>query len=451
MKLKTVKEKQYKTLGIILGGVAFVWILFMIFKGSGKAEDLRGERYYKKEIATGVEGLSEQEMWIENSTNKLNEMKKQNKELQEQIDKIQKVVVGIGRAMNVFDGENNTNAGTESNSNSAVKSNDPMENTSLLNNENLPMSEAESSVMEASVDGMRNFAVLSKGKNKEIGDINTTEKIPGAIVSIKEERPVRTDYEKLMKSGIKTIKFTNTDNEYDLDENFIFATTYARCVLVGSVTVSAGVGASSNPQPVLLRLTDPGNLPNKVKGFLKDAMVIGAAYGELSSESIVIRLERIVKIDKHGQIGMDIPVKGYVAGENGDSRIRGLVIDRAGAVVRQAAIGGFFSGIADFLTMNNSSAVKFEPNSGLAQFSPQKGSKMLEQGASKGIGNAVEKYADFYIKRAEQLQPVIQIDGGRKLTIVFTESVKASAVNMKKVRKNLIMPVKCDRKLKRRK
>lgn len=247
MKLKTVKEKQYKTLGIILGGVAFVWILFMIFKGSGKAEDLRGERYYKKEIATGVEGLSEQEMWIENSTNELNEMKKQNKELQEQIDKIQKVVVGIGRAMNVFDGENNTNSGTESNNDSAIKSNGPMENTSLSNSENLPMSEAESSVMEASVDGMRNFAVLSKGKNKEIGDINTAEKIPGAIVSIKEERPVRTDYEKLMKSGIKTIKFTNTDNEYDLDENFIFATTYARCVLVGSVTVSAGVGASSNP------------------------------------------------------------------------------------------------------------------------------------------------------------------------------------------------------------
>ena len=80
----------------------------------------------------------------------------------------------------------------------------------------------------------------------------------------------------------------------------------------------------------------------------------------------------------------------------------------------------------------------FEPNSGLAKFSPQAGSKMLEQGASKGIGNAVEKYADFYIKRAEQLQPVIQIDGGRKLTIVFTESVKASTVNMKKVRKNLL-------------
>lgn len=458
MKIKTVKDKQYKTLLIILGGIAFVWIVFIIFKGSGNAEDLKGERYYKKEIATGVEGLSEQEMWIENSTNELNAMKKQNKELQEQIDKIQKVVIGIGRAMNVFDGENNTNSGTESNSdtlnagdNSVIKSNGPIENTSLSNKEDLPMSEGDGSVMDASVIGMRNFAQVSKNKNApEGGDIRlVNEKIP--VVTIEEKREIKPDYGKLMKSGIKTIKFTNTDNEYDLDENFIFATTYARCVLVGSVTVSAGVGSSSNPQPVLLRLTDSGNLPNKVKGFLKDAMVIGAAYGELSSESVVIRLERIVKIDKHGRVGMDIPVKGYVAGENGDSRIRGLVIDRAGAVVRQAAIGGFFSGIADFLTMNNSSAVKFEPNSGLAQFSPQRGSKMLEQGASKGIGNAVEKYADFYIKRAEQLQPVIQIDGGRKLTIVFTESVKASGVNMKKVRKSLITPVKWGKKLKRRK
>ena len=450
MKNKSVREKQYKTLFIILGSIGFMWIVFLIFKGSGNAENLKTEPHYKKEITTGVEGLSEQAMWIENSTNELNEMKKQNKELQEQMDKIQKVVIGIGKAMNVFDGD--------SSSGSKPDLGLPQLNDNTLTQPKIKESVMEGNeteengmVMDVSIIGMRNFARASKNKNssedRDIGLVN--EKIPG--VSIEEKRPVKTDYEKLMKSGIKTIKFSNTDNEYDLDENFIFATTYARCVLVGSVTVSAGVGASSNPQPVLLRLTDSGNLPNKVKGFLKDAMVIGAAYGELSSESVVIRLERIVKIDKHGRVGLDIPVKGYVAGENGDSRIRGLVIDRAGAVVRHAAIGGFFSGVADFLTMNNSSAVKFEPNSGLAQFSPQKGSKMLEQGASKGIGNAVEKYADFYIKRAEQLQPVIQIDGGRKLTIVFTESVKASGVNMKEVRKNLITFVKWGRKLKKRK
>jgi conjugal transfer pilus assembly protein TraB len=246
------------------------------------------------------------------------------------------------------------------------------------------------------------------------------------------------DESRICNGGIRTINYPTTESEYDLDENFIFASTYARCVLVGSLTVSAGVGASSNPQPVLLRLTDMGNLPNRVRGFLQDAMVIGAAYGELSSESVVIRLERIVKIDKKRGIGMDIPVQGYVAGENGDSRIRGLVVDRAGAVARAAAVGGFFSGMAEYMTAGSRSGLTFEPNFGLAQFSPQRGSKMLEQGASRGIGNAVEKYADFYMKRAEQLQPVIKVDGGRRLTIVFTQSVKASAVHMKKVRTTLV-------------
>ena len=117
----------------------------------------------------------------------------------------------------------------------------------------------------------------------------------------------------------------------------------------------------------MLRITDTGNLPNKVKGLLKDAIVIGAASGHLSSESIEIRLERLTKIDKAKGIGIDIPVKGYVAGENGDSEIRGKVFDRAGTVKQQ--------------------------------------------------------------------QPVIKVDGGRKVTIVFTESVKASTVSMKKVRR----------------
>jgi conjugal transfer pilus assembly protein TraB len=314
----------------------------------------------------------------------------------------------------------------------------------VLSDPEKPLSDEDSQEEGASFTGIRSFVKSVKNNAQEIySKTNHSGRASPSEQTLPSGYGIpKADYEKLLKSGIKTIKFSNTDNEYDLDENFIFAATYARCVLVGSITVSAGIGSSSNPQPVLLRLTDHGNLPNKVKGFLKDAMLIGAAYGELSSESIVIRLERIVKIDNKGNIGMDIPVQGYVAGENGDSRIRGEVIDRAGALARQAAVGGFLSGVSDFLTRSSSSAVRFEPNSGLAEFSPQRGAKMLEQGASKGIGNAVEKYADFYMKRAEQLQPVIKIDGGRKLTVVFTQSVKASGVNMKKVRKTLLTPTK---------
>ena len=420
--IHSIKGKQVKLLATVLGGIFSIAMLVLIFK-SGNAETKGVEKYYEKSISTGVDGLSEKEMWIEKSTNELNELKKQNKDLQEQLDKIQKVVVGIGKAMHVWEGVpgngDNVSGDTVSDAEN-IKNMDK-----AISDENFAKPKAE--VSQAPTISLMQDFVKTSNQAKPFTEI--TQDAP----------KVKPDYDKLRRSRIKTISFSNAGTEYDLDENFIFATTYARCVLLGSVTVSAGVGASSNPQPVLLRLTDAGNLPNNVRGFLKDAVVIGAAYGELSSESVVIRLERIVKIDKNGKIGMDIPVKGYVAGENGDSRIRGVVIDRAGMVVRRAAIGGFLSGVAEFVTRSNTNSnVTFEPNSGLAKFSPQAGSKMLEQGASKGIGNAVEKYADFYIKRAEQLQPVIQIDGGRKLTIVFTESVKASTVNMKKVRKNLL-------------
>jgi conjugal transfer pilus assembly protein TraB len=407
-----VRKQQYKTFAMILGGIVAVFVVVMLVRESGKNKNTTSGAHYKKEFNTGVDGLTEKELWVEKSTNELDELKRQNETLQKQLDSVQKIVIGLGRHLRAFDDQQ------------------PDDTTDTISSKEVPGYEKYKNEHSTELNSSSG-ASLNSLENFVEGGMQSGGMSSEGFTTADENNS------KILKGGIKTITFSHTESEHDLDQNFIFATTYARCVLVGSVTVSAGIGASSNPQPVVLRITDTGNLPNNVKGFLKDAMVLGAAYGELSSESVVIRLERIVKIDQKHGIGMDIPVKGYVAGENGDSRIRGLVFDRAGAAVRGAAVAGFFSGMADFMSANNNSAVTFAPNSGLAQFSPQKGSKMLEQGASKGIGNAVEKYADFVIKRAEQMQPVIKIDGGRKLTIVFTESVKASAVHMKKIRRQL--------------
>lgn len=408
MKEKFVKAKQYKNFGYIAVAIVAVYICLMILRNKANNENLQASRHYTKKISTGADGLSEQELWIEKSTNEIEEIRNlhkkldgENQILQKQIEELQKIVIGLGVSLS-------TDQSNKAEPKSTLEHTDPQ----VL----------EQSTDSISIENLENFSEQRGVLRYSNGEGN-------------HEKQLAND--RVLKSGIKVIKFNNTDSEYDLSENFIFAGTYARAVLTGSVVASAGIGASSNPEPVLLRITDFGNLPNNVKGFLKDAVVIGAAYGDLSSESVVIRLERIVKIDSKTGVGVDIPVKGYVAGENGSSRIRGIVFDRAGKVARNSAISGFLSGIADYVSINNNTAFKFEPNSGLAQFSPQAGAKMLQQGASKGIGNAVEKYADFIIKRAEQMQPVIMIDGGRKLTIVFTDSVKASAVHLKKVRKEL--------------
>ena len=45
-------------------------------------------------------------------------------------------------------------------------------------------------------------------------------------------------------------------------------------------------------------------------------------------------------------------------------------------------------------------------------------------------GNAFDKLADYYIKRAEQLQPVIQVNAGRVVHIVFTKGSNLGTENL---------------------
>lgn len=90
--------------------------------------------------------------------------------------------------------------------------------------------------------------------------------------------------------------------------------------------------------------------------------------------------------------------------------------------MRNAAIGGFLSGMGDFMGSSRN-PVTFAPTTGLAQTNPLTNGELLKHGASKGVSGALEKYADFYIKRAEQMQPVIQVQAGRTVDIVVTEGV----------------------------
>jgi conjugal transfer pilus assembly protein TraB len=206
-------------------------------------------------------------------------------------------------------------------------------------------------------------------------------------------------------------------------DNTIPAGAFARAVLLGGVDASASIQASSDPRPALLRLTDAGTLPRKFRSDLKGCHALAACYGDISSERVFMRLEKLTCTErKTGEI-VEVKVQGYVAGEDGRTGVRGAVVDRAGESMRNVLMGGFLGGIGEFLSQSQNAAVTFSPMAGLTQANPMGMGDMLKAGAGKGINNALEKYADFYIKRAEQLQPVIQVAAGRQVDIVFTEGV----------------------------
>jgi conjugal transfer pilus assembly protein TraB len=214
-------------------------------------------------------------------------------------------------------------------------------------------------------------------------------------------------------------------------DNTIPAGAFAQAVLMGGVDASTAVQAASDPRPILLRLTHPGTLPRQFQSDLAGCHVLAASYGDLSSERVFMRLEKMSCVERKTGEVLEIPIQGYVAGEDGRAGIRGIVVDKAGAHMRNAMVGGFFSSIGKFLGQNRSPLL-FSPQTGMGQQNALNAQDIFKQSAGQGLGGALDKYADFYIKRAEQMQPVIQVAAGRRVDIVFSQGFDFSDSQLRK-------------------
>lgn len=205
-------------------------------------------------------------------------------------------------------------------------------------------------------------------------------------------------------------------------ENTIPAGAFAKAVLLGGVDASTSVQSQSDPRPVLLRVVDHGNLPRRFQSDLKACHILASSYGDLSSERVYMRLEKLTCTERlTGEIS-ETQVAGYVVGEDGRAGIRGVVADRAGPVLRDSLVGGFLSGVGQFFSVQQQKTdFPASPFTAPPALAP---GQMLTAGAASGVSKALDKYADFYIKRLEQLQPVLQVAAGRQVDIVFTEGTQ---------------------------
>ncbi len=208
----------------------------------------------------------------------------------------------------------------------------------------------------------------------------------------------------------------------DTVDNTIPPGSFAQGVLLSGVDASTSTSASANPEPVLIELTDSGDLSRYFTSTVNGCRVTASSYGVLSKERVMMRLEKLSCIEVATGEVMTTDVDGYVSGEDGRLGLRGTVVDRAGDHVRAAMIGGFLSSFGNFLAAS-SNPVTFASQTGLAQITPMHGSELMKHGAAKGASGALDKYTEFYIKRAEQLEPVIQIGAGRIVHVVFNKSV----------------------------
>jgi len=212
--------------------------------------------------------------------------------------------------------------------------------------------------------------------------------------------------------------------------NYLPATSYVSGHLLGGIAVSTSVNSASEPIPVIIKLTSRGNLPADFAVDIKQCRLLGSAYGDISSERAVIRAEELVCVDKAAGLITTTKVSGVIYGDDGANGIRGSVVSMSEKHLKNAFMGGVLSGFSNTAKGQNGLDI-----TALGAISTKKkGMKdMAQDGLLGGTSSAAEKLADYHIKLAENISPVILVPGGTKVDVVFTKSVEIGSMDIEEV------------------
>lgn len=334
-----------------------------------------------EKIVTGANRLNPQEAWHENMTMYFDEQKKEIADLKESLKALQTQLVK----------KEEKNTQVQEMTPSAVQN---------QMNQRVEGSVQSGNVLDvSSVHGqnvvMPSEAAETKGRFRSTG-------ISKTVIALQNSR---------INQSLETV------------DNTLPPGAFAKGVLLSGVVAATSASSSANPEPILIELADNGDLSRNFKSTVHGCRIIGSAYGVLAKERIMARLEQLTCIEKKTGEIVTVSVDGYVVGEDGENGLRGKIIDRAGEHIRTAFATGFLASFSNFLSAS-SNPVSFATQSGIASITPLSGNELLKQGFAKGSAGALDKFTEFYIKRAEGMDPVILVNAGRVLDVVFTKSVQ---------------------------
>ena len=199
-------------------------------------------------------------------------------------------------------------------------------------------------------------------------------------------------------------------------ETYVPSNTFAKAILLGGADADASVTApNSNNSVMLLKILSRGTLPNGQKSYLNGCFLHASSYGDISTERAFARLQKISCAHKGHPI-IDKTVSGWVF-FGGKVGIKGKPIIRDGKIVQWAGISGALAGVAQ-AAQYAQTAQNFG-GYGIASAVPS--SKIAPYVGYGGASKAAEQLSSYYIKRAEQYHPAIQVGAGNLVNIVFEE------------------------------
>lgn len=198
--------------------------------------------------------------------------------------------------------------------------------------------------------------------------------------------------------------------------------TITRAVLLNGVDAPTLAQAKTDPLPILMRVVDTSILPNAWQYDIKDCFIVGEGYGDLTSERAYIRTNNLSCMTNDGR-HIDLEFKGAVSGEDGKIGLKGRVVTKQGALLARTLIAGFLQGVGESFGQQDTTTLVSGTGTTTVPLD-QTASEAMQQGLFRGLSESAEKLADFYLKMADQISPVIEVSAGREISIITTEKIE---------------------------
>jgi len=203
--------------------------------------------------------------------------------------------------------------------------------------------------------------------------------------------------------------------------SYYVATGLSSAYLITGVYAPVFSAGNTSPLPVLLQATGNILIANDDTASIDKCFLIGSAKGNMNSQTADIRLVKISCSLDNGKYFVEGPISGWVIGENGIPGVHGTLLYKNGAFISKTFLAGFLQTFSQAFAGSSGGAVPVagQANSSTSTSTGQAVQQNAQYAALSGAANVFGKIANYYLKMAQQIFPVIEVKPGRTVDVLL--------------------------------
>ncbi len=190
-------------------------------------------------------------------------------------------------------------------------------------------------------------------------------------------------------------------------------------VLLTGAVVPVGKDSEENPVPVLMRVKEDAILANNFSADVKECFLSASGTGDLSSERVEFRAERLVCIREDGGV-LETPIEMWSVGEDGMAGVRGKLVHKAGALVAQATLAATVDSFAKMFSAAPVPTLSTTA-SGETLYQQAMSSDALQAASMKGISGGMDRLTEYLMDLADEILPVLEVHALREIGFVMVK------------------------------